>query len=456
MSASQKPTTVRRRNTRISFTTMLVIGTLIAVQPSARGAATAANPVLGAPVPSAPADFAPGSYALAPGVVYTTAKIAGPNKIKMLTIDPKVAHVDVALAGPQLPSWATTSSMATASNAVAAVNGDFGLSPGRPAHLFAEDGEMIQTSVLNTDGKNFAVDADGTAAWANNPQVRISATHVADGKVLNIDNWNHGAPRAAEVSAFSAKGGSIEKPGSGCAVRLQPSLAPRWGTTRATVDRDYTVQTVQCGSALAVNGGVVLVAPSGTPNGNDIKAMKNGDVVTLSWGLGWHGIIDAIGGSPVLLHQGNVQVTACSEYLCERHPRTAVGIKANGDIMIFQVDGRTSSSIGLTLVGLANELKKRGVVDAINLDGGGSSTMWIKGTGVVNHPSDGSERAVSSALVVLDHKDPNDPGTLSKMPLFGDVPAYNPVQAADPAAAAQAEMDDPGSTGGMLDYERRH
>lgn len=418
---------------------------LLASQPSSVGAISS----------PAAAELAPGSRALAPGVVYTSLKIAGPNKIKIVTIDPEVATIDVALAGPQLPSWATTSSMATAHNATAAINGDFGMYPGRPAHLFAEDGELVQTTVLGADGKNFAVAEDGSAAWADNPQVRITATRALDGKVLNIDNWNEGSPKASEVSAFSVKGGTLEKPGNGCNVRLQAAAPAKWGTGQSTVDRDFTVQAVQCGSSLSVSGGVVLVAPSGTINGNAIKDLKNGETVTLSWGLGWHGIVDAIGGSPVLLHNGTIKVSACSEYLCQRHPRTAVGIKANGDIMFFQVDGRSSSSIGLTLVGLARELLKRGAVDAINLDGGGSSTMWIKGSGVVNRPSDGSERSVSNSLIVLDHADSGDPVSLtSGAMLAGGSPLDTDIAAADAHSGFRAAMDDPASTGGLLDYLR--
>jgi exopolysaccharide biosynthesis protein len=66
------------------------------------------------------------------------------------------------------------------------------------------------------------------------------------------------------------------------------------------------------------------------------------------------------------------------------------------------VDGRTSTSIGFTLYQLGKEMKALGAVDAVNLDGGGSATMWIKGLGVVNHPTDSSgERPVSNAIVIL-------------------------------------------------------
>jgi hypothetical protein len=64
------------------------------------------------------------------------------------------------------------------------------------------------------------------------------------------------------------------------------------------------------------------------------------------------------------------------------------------------IDGRTSAGYGMTLNSLASYMRDLGCVNAMNLDGGGSTTTWVSGTGVVNTPSDGSERSVTSALGV--------------------------------------------------------
>jgi exopolysaccharide biosynthesis protein len=77
-------------------------------------------------------------------------------------------------------------------------------------------------------------------------------------------------------------------------------------------------------------------------------------------------------------------------------------VTATGQVILMVVDGRSSGSIGATLYELGLEMKALGAVDAVNLDGGGSATMWIKGLGVVNHPTDSSgERPVSNAIVIL-------------------------------------------------------
>ena len=80
-----------------------------------------------------------------------------------------------------------------------------------------------------------------------------------------------------------------------------------------------------------------------------------------------------------------------------RAPRTAVGIKKDGSLMLVVVDGRSNNSAGLTLAELATYMLRLGAREAVNFDGGGSSVLAINGL-VVNKPSDGKERPVSIGL----------------------------------------------------------
>jgi exopolysaccharide biosynthesis protein len=74
------------------------------------------------------------------------------------------------------------------------------------------------------------------------------------------------------------------------------------------------------------------------------------------------------------------------------------------------VDGRSAGSNGLTLYQLGRGMKALGAVNAVDLDGGGSATMWIKGRGVVNHPTNSTgERSVSNAIVILPRANPSEP-----------------------------------------------
>jgi hypothetical protein len=83
-----------------------------------------------------------------------------------------------------------------------------------------------------------------------------------------------------------------------------------------------------------------------------------------------------------------------------RHPRTAVAVTARGTLLFVTLDGRQARSKGMRLDELARELVALGATEAVNLDGGGSTTMVVNGV-VRNSPADGYERAVSDALLIF-------------------------------------------------------
>ena len=114
---------------------------------------------------------------------------------------------------------------------------------------------------------------------------------------------------------------------------------------------------------------------------------------------------DMVGGAPQLIKNGKIDITWQEEkssrsFVETRHPRTAVAKLKGGKFLMITVDGRTESSGGIGLQDLAEYLLGLGATDAINLDGGGSTTMFLDGK-VVNHPSDKEgERKVSDAILV--------------------------------------------------------
>jgi exopolysaccharide biosynthesis protein len=89
-------------------------------------------------------------------------------------------------------------------------------------------------------------------------------------------------------------------------------------------------------------------------------------------------------------------------FLYRRHPRTAVGVAPDGTVILLVVDGRAPEhGLGMTIPELATEMRRLGAVEALNLDGGGSTTLVVHGR-VVNRPSDETgERPVSDALLLL-------------------------------------------------------
>lgn len=112
-----------------------------------------------------------------------------------------------------------------------------------------------------------------------------------------------------------------------------------------------------------------------------------------------------LGAGPFLVRQGAIALTTAAEdfpadIAVGRAPRTAVGISKTGQLLLVVVDGRQWNSIGLTLQELAEFMQSLGAQDAMNLDGGGSSELVLKGD-IMNTPSDGQERPVASALGVF-------------------------------------------------------
>ena len=130
------------------------------------------------------------------------------------------------------------------------------------------------------------------------------------------------------------------------------------------------------------------------------------DYINVEHGDDFNEAIHIIGAGPTLVKEGEVYVTADAEQFppdirVGRAPRSAVGITEYGDYILAVVDGRQAHSKGCTLTEWAHILKHSfGAVEAINLDGGGSTELFFKGA-LVNKPSDGRERLVGDALTIL-------------------------------------------------------
>jgi hypothetical protein len=337
----------------------------------------------------------------------------GPNRIKVLKLNPATnLTLDVALANNRLPGRERTSSMARRRGAIAAVNGNFGTDWGRPLGLFAEDGRL-QTSPIASGGA-FALSKDERRAYVGYPDLEIVANNLTSDVRWNVSDWNDQYPADNGIAAYTKSGGDAVRPPSGsCSVRLLPQSKMRWGTAKIGVGRTYDVDKVACGERLYPLNGVVLAADRGTNNASRLSAARRGQDVRLAWSLGWAGVMDAIGGSPVLMRDGRVTVDACSGYVCQRHPRTGVGVTPKGHILLVTVDGRRDASVGMSITEFARLFQWLGAESAMNLDGGGSSTMVVRGR-VVNSPSDsGGEREVVSSLVVLPGADKGEPRPLA-------------------------------------------
>jgi len=123
---------------------------------------------------------------------------------------------------------------------------------------------------------------------------------------------------------------------------------------------------------------------------------------------------DIVNGGPELVRDGQLHVTPATDgmvhpgdpsfyygWVHKRNPRTIAGVDAQGRTMLVTADGRSTDALGLSILESAEVAQALGMVEAINLDGGGSTTMVVDGA-VVNDPSDAAgERPVGDALLVL-------------------------------------------------------
>lgn len=119
---------------------------------------------------------------------------------------------------------------------------------------------------------------------------------------------------------------------------------------------------------------------------------------------------NVLAAGPLLMLKGAEKEFRDDPFNQNRHPRTAVALSDDNRLLLLTVDGRSFQSYGMTIPELSEFLRSAGAVDALNLDGGGSTSMWINGkadTGVVNYPSDNlefdheGERGVSNALLII-------------------------------------------------------
>ncbi|MFS8084497.1 MAG: phosphodiester glycosidase family protein, partial [Acidobacteriota bacterium] len=165
-------------------------------------------------------------------------------------------------------------------------------------------------------------------------------------------------------------------------------------------------------SAIPADG--YVISASGSARDWALKNLRHGTRVELKLKLSptepemsmqWQQASSIIGGGPQLIKNGRIEISNVAEkilpsFVSEGHPRTAIAKLKSGQILLVTVDGRQpGESIGMSLNMLADLLIEFGAVEAINLDGGGSTTMVIRNK-LVNKPSDDTgERPVSDALL---------------------------------------------------------
>lgn len=319
--------------------------------------------------------------------------LPGPFRTAALVVDPRSGlHIRPATGDGQRMRRMRTSEIARRTGALAATNGGFFGAAGDPLGCLMVAGEVV--SEPNPQRTCAGFTDDGTIVF---DRVHFEATVTTAAGTLSIDGVNRdrrtdelllyqpGFDQSTHTNAFGAE--AVVSAGVVTAVIDQRGNAtiPRDGFVLSGHgrSRQWILQMLQSGTPVSVT--LRFVPESGDPR--------------------WEHVVHAVGGGPQLLAKGRLAGggEGLPATLVEhRHPRTAIGVLGDGRILLLVVDGRQPPhSLGMTIAELAMELQRLGAVEAMNLDGGGSSTMVVAGR-IVNLPSDeAGERPVASALVVL-------------------------------------------------------
>jgi Phosphodiester glycosidase/FlgD Ig-like domain len=278
---------------------------------------------------------------------------------------------------------------------LAGVNGDlFNFDSGVPSGVLLQDGELL--SPPSPDRSSAIITSDGALAV---DRLSLTATWQGSGAAHPITAFEH-PPGPGGIGLFTSVWGPSTPavPGAVAAVLFPfPSTAPG-------IPLVASVQELDTPSSVAIPvGGAVLVARGGAAAQLRAEAPPGTSVsVQLALPPSVAGAFGAIGGGPQIVGDGAPILSAGESFLPSQlvrpDPRTAVGQLADGRIMLVAADGRQPGwSVGLTNFGLAQALVRLGAVTAFALDSGGSTTMAFDGS-VLNRPSDGKERPISTAL----------------------------------------------------------
>lgn len=296
---------------------------------------------------------------------------------------------------------------------IAGTNGDYyGLSTGVPSGLVMVDGEM-----MCSDSWQYAVGfyEDGSA-------------FIAKPNILTYFNYPNGSSFISYYNKVRTTSGlylldenfhtntTNGMPGYDIILEEldENPIAPGVTKTLQVVDIVYT------SNATALTEGQMVITLRDEIS-DQLPDVSVGDVATLTtstFDTRWNNVQYAIGGYQLLLKDGVME----SGLSTSVDPRTAIGIKADGTVVLYQVDGRQSGySTGLSLQDVAKELLALGCVDALNLDGGGSSGTIATLPGydsatVQNSSSESSLRSNANYLMFVNNESPT--GVLRNLHIY--------------------------------------
>ena len=305
---------------------------------------------------------------------------------------------------------------------VSGINGDwYVLSTGAPTGLVITDGVVRATSYYNNswaigfyeDGTAFIAPTGMTLSVSFGGQAVKLTGGINKVRKLTASDGSGGLTLL--TSDFAATTMNTE---AGVDVILVPeddgsgTYSDQPGVNRQT--RYVVEQVLESTGSIDIPEGKAVLTLNAKDNADVLarmRALVPGDVVTLTVSASderWAQVDQALGGVAKLVTGGQAETGLDTS----RTAWPAIGIKADGTIVFYALDGRQAGySVGATQSQIAQRLVELGCVEAICMDGGGSTTIGVTypdqtGMGVVNRPSDGSQRANSTAIFLTTELQP--------------------------------------------------
>lgn len=413
------------------------------------------------------------SYPVAEGTTYTRTEgrnSAGYQKANVLTyspngtVTPRIVYAGDKLYGSKstILNAAKYLENASGQKVIGGINADFFvLSSSIPIGLVIDEGELI-----SSDAWQYAVgfQADGTAVIGR-PSMDMKIAGASG--TVSVSYFNKTRTTAGAYLLDHNYDSSSHFTANGTHIVLEHT-----DSTPVKAGSSVKLKVVNKGtgnSAVSIGENQLILTKSDGANVPSWVDFPVGEEVTLTIGASdtrWSSVQYAVGGKQ-LVSNGTVTTTGI-DAASSRTARSAVGIKADGSVVLYEIDGLQSShSVGLTAAELGNEMKALGCINVLCLDGGGSSVMALRQPGtadaaIASKPSDGSPRAVANYIFFVSNAAADGatahavltpsyryvlPGASTWFSVKGADSAYGPAEA--PADVSFTVSDDMGTVEGQ-------
>ncbi|MEW1994055.1 phosphodiester glycosidase family protein [Streptomyces coelicoflavus] len=361
----------------------------------------------------------------------------GPWHVDVLTIDPRRFRGTLdASYGPDLENRETTGALSASAAATAAVNAGFFVldpkagAPGDPAGVGVYDGRLLSEPVagrpalvVHDNGRRTEI---ARLTWQGRIATRaaslpLNGVNRVPGLIRNCGGSAGDTPTSLplhdvtctnpdELVTFTPDYGDSTPEGAGLEAvldaheRVVELRSPRGGaiprggsSVQATGERVADLATLaHVGDRLRVSTTLL------DDRGRRMPTSPRTDIVNAGPELVRHGRIHVTPATDGMVHPGDP--SWYYGWVHKRNPRTLAGVDGAGRTVLVTADGRSTDSLGLSIGESAEVARSLGLRDAVNLDGGGSTTMVAEGA-VLNSPSDAAgERPVGDALLILPHR----------------------------------------------------